>query len=234
MATKRYLTAWSRHHRSGGFGIHSPYAYRFVRHVWRQPLPYYAYEGIHQLLSTIKGGTTRQQRREMDVIDEREARLLFRVTNFFNPRCILQMGAATGVECVAMMEVSRMSRLYLYEPLLEQKKLAVRVLQSQLDRVECYDDVRMAADEFLEAAGTDSAIPSLALINLPVEEAVVHRLLDAQVVLVMRNLLRDKLMQGLFDSCCAHMTMGQTYTNGKIAILLPNPKLQREDFSLWL
>ena len=90
MAWKRYLTSWSRHHRSGGFGIHSPYAYQFVRNVWRQPLPYYAYGDLGLLIDTIQDGTTRQQRREMDLIDEREARLLFRVTNFFNPQRILQ------------------------------------------------------------------------------------------------------------------------------------------------
>ena len=99
---KRYLNAWSRHHRSGGFGIHSPYAYQFVRNVWRQRLPYYAYEGIHQLIDTVKVGTTPRQRRDMDLIDEREARLLFRVVNFFNPGSILQVGAATGIESVVI------------------------------------------------------------------------------------------------------------------------------------
>lgn len=69
---KRYWTAWSRYHHSSGFGIHSPYAYRFVRHVWRQPLHYYAYEGIHQLIDTIKAGTSRRERRVLDLIAERE------------------------------------------------------------------------------------------------------------------------------------------------------------------
>ena len=118
---KRYLNAWSRHHRSGGFGIHSPYAYRFVRQVWRQPLPYYAYAGIRQLQTTIKAATTREQRRKLDLISYKEARLLFRVSNFFNPARILQVGAATGVESVAMLEVSRRSRLFLYDAQLEQK-----------------------------------------------------------------------------------------------------------------
>jgi hypothetical protein len=54
---RRYLNAWSRHHRSGGFGIHSPYAYQFVRNVWRKRLPYYAYDGLRQLIGTIKDGT---------------------------------------------------------------------------------------------------------------------------------------------------------------------------------
>ena len=229
-AWNKYFNAWSRHHRSGGFGIHSPYAYQFVRNVWRQRLPYYAYGGIHQLHETIKEGTTKQQRREMDLIDEREARLLFRATNFFNPDCILQVGATTGVESAAMLEVSRSSRLFLYDAQLEQKALAVRVLQSQMDRVACYDDADVAATELL-AAGVDSM---LALVNQSVDEAVLKRLLDAQCVLVLRNLRRDDAMWSLFDACCNYLPMGQTYTNNKIAILNPNPKLQREDFLLWL
>ena len=227
---KQYLNAWSRHHRSGGFGIHSPHAYQFVRTVWRQQWPYYAYGGIHQLIETIKSSTNRQQRREMDLISEREARLLFRVTNFFNPGYILQIGAATGVESVAMLAVNSTSDLYLYDPQLEGNTLAVRVLQSQLGRIECYNDVDVAVNEFME---NDDA-PMMALVNMPVADAVLNRLLDEQCVLVLRNLNRNQKMARLFDACCRYMPMGQTYTNNKIAILNPNPKLQRENFLLWL
>lgn len=230
MAWKRYLSAWSRHHRSGGFGIHSPYAYQFVRNVWRQPLPYYAYGDLGLLIDTVQDGTTRQQRREMDLIEEREARLLFRVTNFFNPQRILQVGAATCVESVAMQAVNREGRLHLYDPRLEQNALAVRVLQSQQGRVECYDDIHVAVDEMLKT--TSSSM--MALVNTPVDEAVLKRLLDARCVVVMRKLNRDKSMARLFKACCGLMPAGQTYTNSKIAILNPNPKLQREDFLLWL
>ena len=201
-----------------------------MRNVWRQRLPYYAYGGISQLIDTVKGSTTREQRREMDLISEHEARLLFRLTNFFNPRHILQAGAATGIESVAMMEVSRQSRLYLYDGQLEQKALAVRVLQSQLDRVACSDDLNVAVDELLSAAD-DSA---MALINAPVAEDVLMRLLDAGVVVILRDLNHNEALSDLFDACCDHMPSGQTYTNNKIAILNPNPKLQREDFLLWL
>ena len=228
-AWKRYLTSWSRHHRSGGFGIHSPFAFNFVRTVLRQPTPYYAYAGIGQLVNTIKANTTRRQRHDMDLLSEHEARLLFRVTNFFNPRRILQAGAATGVESVSMLAVSRESRLYLFDPLIEQKALAMKVLQSQLERVDCYDDAQVAVDDFLQA---DGAI--LALVNVPIDEALLHRLLDAGTVLMLRRLNHDEAMWNLFDSCGSHMTTGQTYTNGKTAILNPSPKLQREDFTLWL
>ena len=230
---KRYLNAWSRHHRSGGFGIHSPYAYRFVRNVWRQRLPYYAYSGLNQLIDTISSSTTRQQRSELDLISKPEAKLLFRVTNFFNPQHILQAGAATGVESVTMLEVNSSSRLYLFDPQLEQKVLAMRILQSQLDRIECYDDIGVAVDEFLQEGTTDDC-PLLALVNAPVDDTMIKRLLDACCVIVLRNINRDPAMSALFNVCCGHMQAGQTYTNNKIAILNPNPKLQREDFLLWL
>ena len=229
--SRRYLNAWSRYHHSSGFGIHSPFAYQFVRNVWRQRLPYYTYEGIHQLISTIKTSASRQRRREMDLISEAEARLLFRVTNFFNPSHVLQVGAATGVESVAMLAVNSQSHFFLYDPLLEQNALAVRVLQSQLDRVECYDDMTMAIEEFLAASGSGSR---LALVNVPVDVAVLQQLLDSGTAMVLRRLRHDEAMAALFASCCDHMPMGQTYTNNKIAILNPNPKLQREDFLLWL
>ena len=232
-ALKRYQTAWSRHHRSGGFGIHSPFAYNFVRNVWRQRLPYYAYEGFHQLLDTIKTSASRQQRQGMDLISEREARLLFRVTNFFNPGHILQAGVATGVESVVMLEVNSKSHLHLFDLELKENALALRVLKSQFDRVERHNDMEGAVRGLL-MADEDNDAPRLALINKPVEETSLTRLLDAQCVLVMRNLNRDAEMSRLFDVCRQHMTAGQTYTNNKIAILNPNPKLQREDFSLWL
>ena len=230
---KRYLNAWSRHHRSGGFGIHSPYAYRFVREVLRQPKPFYAYKGLDDLINTVRQGTTRAQRRQMDLIGKRDAKLLFRVTNFFNPLYILQAGAATGIESVAMLDVNHGSRLFLYDTELEQKALAVRVLQSQMGRVECYDDLQVALDEMLKV-GKDQEMPMMALFNMPVDEIVLKRLLDMQCVLVLRNLHHNKEISDLFDACCDYMPMGQTYTNNKIAILNPNPKLQREDFLLWL
>ena len=226
---KRYLSAWSRHHRSGGFGIHSPFAFNFVRTVLRERTPYYAYATLGQLVDTIQEGTTRRERREMDLISERDARLLFRVTNFFNPQRILQAGAATGVESLAMMEVNSNSRLYLYDGLLEQKALVLRVLRDKMDREGCYDDLAVATDDFLSEEG-----PGMALVSVPVDDALLHSLLNHGTVLVLRRLNRDETMWDLFDSCCRHMTAGQTYTNGKIAILNPNPKLQREDFLLWL
>ena len=99
-----------------------------------------------------------------------------------------------------------------------------------MSRVECYDDAVVAVNDLLDNAQG----PVMALINIPVDVELLKRLLDAQCVVVLRHLNRNKAMGALFDNCCGYMTAGQTYTNNKIAILNPNPKLQREDFLLWL
>ena len=229
MARKRYLNAWSRYHRSDGFGIHSPFAFLFVVNVWSQPLHYYAYESITRLRNTVKG-MYRQQRNGIDLISEREARLLFRVTNYFNPQRILLVGAATGVEGVTMLAVNSKSRLVLCDAHWEQNPIAVRVMQSHLDRVVCYGSAAVAVNDFLE----DGRENAMALVNVPIDGQLLYRLLDAGIVVVMCRLNRDRAMSALFENCCSHMSMGQTFTNDKIAILNPNPKLQREDFLLWL
>lgn len=51
-----------------GFGIHSPFAYRFITGVLAQPLPYYGYA---------------------DISSDPRIRLVFRVTAYFGPQHVL-------------------------------------------------------------------------------------------------------------------------------------------------
>jgi len=55
--------------RSRGFGVHSPFAFRFIREVLRQPYAYYCYSEISRAASDTK--------------DERVAKALFRLALFF-------------------------------------------------------------------------------------------------------------------------------------------------------
>ncbi len=78
MTLRRILTLpWRRAmmwRTSLGFGIHSPFAFGFVRNVLRNPHPFYAF------------------RREITSADERR---LFRVVNYFNPQTVALIGNET-------------------------------------------------------------------------------------------------------------------------------------------
>ena len=82
---KRYYTALDRYRRSKGYGIHSPFAFRFVLKVLRERSGYYAYQTIRDgrnlaLVRMVEEGISSRK-----VLSNKNARLIFRVVNFFNP-----------------------------------------------------------------------------------------------------------------------------------------------------
>ena len=93
---RRYRTAWSRHHRSGGFGIHSPFAFNFVQNVLGERYPYYAYARIAKWRAKAKTALGGCWPHTSSLISLNEARMLFRITNFFNPSQLLVIGARSG------------------------------------------------------------------------------------------------------------------------------------------
>jgi len=84
--------------------------------------------------------------------------------------------------------------------------------------------------------------PPLVLVDAVDNNAMMQQLaqllheyiLQRKGVVVMRNLNHDPLLRQLWETCCDAMPAGQSYTNEQIGILVANPKLPRQDFSLWL
>ena len=89
MNLKRYYTAFNRYKRSKGFGIHSPFAFSFVLQVLRERCPYYAYDDIssrRKLALSLAADVARHPR----IISLKNAKMLFRIVCYFNPRVMLQ------------------------------------------------------------------------------------------------------------------------------------------------
>ena len=103
---KRYSTAWKRFCRSHGFGIHSPFAYNFVVDVIRQRHPYYAYDVLEQMRRQIA-----PDKPKGELMTLKNAKLLFRIANHFNPRHILQIGSSYGLSAAATLLPDHRSRL---------------------------------------------------------------------------------------------------------------------------
>ena len=83
MDIKRAWTWLCRCRYSRGFGVQSPWAYRFVRYVINEHYPYYAYDE----LDTSSNGLSARQRRLF--------RLYFRLANYVQPQVILNIGTIT-------------------------------------------------------------------------------------------------------------------------------------------
>ena len=234
----RYRTAWSRLHRSSGFGVHSPFAYKFITCVLRERLPYYAYAELRTLRRGVIAATSHLWRHPR-IISYKNAKMLFRIVNYFNPRHILQLGTSYGVSSACMLSVSRQSHITLYEPHLERYPVVGQVLTPLMDRIACYDDLALTIHDYRAALAPDEH-PFVLINDLPhgnddYQNAwqLVQSVLHAQGVIVLRNLSRNDLMKQLWLNAKAEATYGQIFTNEKLAVVIANPKLQREDFLLW-
>lgn len=230
---KRYRTALARHHRSRGFGIHSPSAYRFVTQVLGERLPYYAYDDLQRLRKTLLDSG------ENNLISDHDAQLLFRITSHFAPQHILLVGADSALTIAAMLMPSSLTDAYTCG---DNKRLddIVGQLGKLADRVLPYVELKIALFDYMAAFIDRPKQPFVVINALPDPEraAILQRVLDewlqGECVIIIRNLHRDTAINQLWHEAKTMMPHGHSYTNHKTAILVARPAIPREHFDLWL
>lgn len=250
---RRYRTAFGRYKRGKGFGIHSPFAFGFVLKVLRERNPYYAYSNLESLRKLVISHT-RHHFRHPRIISLKNAKIIFRVANYFNPLNVLQVGTSYGVSTVSVLSVSGKSHIYLCEPNLADYPVTANVLAEYSTRISHFTDVEagIAAYEAAMAisrknsgvAGQDENVdwrkaPFVLVNNIADEReyaevsAFLSSLLKAEAVVVMRNLARSERVRLLWSKFCAEATFGMSFSNDKLAVFVVNRKLPRQDFSIW-
>ncbi len=254
---RRYRTALRRYRHSKGFGIHSPFAFSFVLNVLRERNPYYAYSELEGLRHSVIA-RTRYHLRHPRIISLKNAKLIFRVTNFFNPRYVLQIGTSYGVSSVSVLSVSGKTKLVMCEARLGDYPVVHDVLADYKQQISHHCAVAGAVAEYKaelsRAASTDIsearpdnrgifqdevAVPFVLVNNVYDKSeyaavvAYLAEVLSSHGVVVMRNLSRSALMMSLWRECRSLAAYGMTFSNEKIAIIVANSKLPRQDFSMW-
>lgn len=85
------LLVWLRRSRhSRGFGVQSPWAYRFIRYVVNEHYPYYAYDDLSRLYE----GYPKQI--------QKLCRLYFRIANFWQAEQALDYSAASEMDVIRL------------------------------------------------------------------------------------------------------------------------------------
>lgn len=233
---KRYRTALSRHHRSRGFGIHSPFAFNFVRFVLREKSPYYCYDEMAELRQAVID-SLRDVKNHPRVVSFKGLKMIFRIANHFNPSCIMQVGTSYGLTAVSLMNVSTTSRLWLYEPHLDAYPVIGNVLAPFLNRIECYNQLDVAVADYSENLA--DASPFVVVNSIPASSdyeplwLLLCDMLNGESVIVLRNLHRSNMMKQLWLRLKDSMSHGQSFTNEKTAVIVSLKKINLEHFFLW-
>lgn len=230
---RRYRTALARHHRSRGFGIHSPSAYKFVTQVLRERLPYYAYADLRTLRRALQACGEQCP-------SDHEMQLLFRVVNHLAPQHILLVGADSALTVAAMLMPSSKTDVYTSGGS-DRLDNIVQQLGDLGERVLPYVELKIALFDYMTAFLDQPKRPFVLINSLPDPErtTLMQRVLDewltqTETVIILRNLHRDPAMKQLWNEAKAMMAYGHTFTNGKTAILIARPKIPLQHFEIWL
>ena len=181
--------------------------------------------------------TLRDTKNHPRVISFKGLKMLFRITNHFNPENILEIGSCYGLTSTSMLNVSSGSTLWLYDPKINNYQVTGRVLLPYLDSLECYDLLEVAIDEYIEALPS-TQIPFI-LINtveqndLGLLKNQLSAMLSSECVIIMRNINRSDRMMELWKTLKSAMVHGQSFTNEKTAVIVAKRKLNLEHFFLW-
>ena len=229
-----YLSYFGRLRRSRGFGVHSPFAFRFVLDVMCQKHPYYAYEAIaHLHLYAVR--LAKHKAWSHRVLPMSEAKALFRVINYYNPQHILHIGSTAGFTVAVSALPSSKSRHWLYVPAHE----STDMLTSCAERVTRERDLTSAAEHFAQAIASTGAVPVVVIDMLDSEaeaqaEAVVRNAIDRRGVIVFCNIHHRGASQRLCTVAKQYAQRGMWFGNYYFGVLVANPKLPRQDFMLRL
>lgn len=232
---KHIRTAIKRYHKSNGFGIHSPFAYGFVRNVLcLRSVQYYGYEQIEAFRQKAIA-ISKLHVKHPRVISVKNAKMIFRITNFFQPTNILQIGTSYGVSSACMMLVSSKSSLFLHEPQINKFRAHADLLQPYENRIIAIPNLRQAVHEYSQL----KSLPFVLVNDLPIEQDYellrdyLFSIIDQESTVVIRNISRNKMLMQLWCECKEHASHGMTFNNDKIAVMIANPKLPKQDFYLW-
>ncbi|MCM1333164.1 MAG: hypothetical protein NC248_11220 [Bacteroides sp.] len=233
---KRLLTSFNRYKRSKGFGVHSPFAFYFILNVLRERLPYYAYANIEVRRNMALNLSARISRHRR-VISIKNAKMLFRIACYFNPKSILQIGTTYGVSTTAMLDVSRHSQLVICPGTETCTPIYKKVTHRYGDRIIHCADIESSIKRFdtLSAAGCKFILVNS--IDTDNDSAILYRYLmealDEGATVILRNILKPTRVAALNNKINENLDHGMTFTNGKISIVVGRKSLPRQSFNLW-
>ncbi|WP_295731814.1 hypothetical protein [uncultured Muribaculum sp.] len=236
---KLYITAVNRYKRSRGFGIHSPFAFKFVLRVLREQSAYYAYTDIDERRAIAASLAHKVEGKRPKLISMKSAKMLFRIACYFHPEVMLQVGTSYGVSTTALLDVSSSSRLMIYKGDGAHPEVYDVVTRRYAERIVALPSLGEALEAYSAECVGLSVLPFVLVNALDGDEDVeacasaLKDMLARGGVVVLRNLMRSPHMASLFAAVDGGITRGMTFTNSRAAVIVGLPHLPRQRFSLW-
>lgn len=235
-----YANALRRFNRSRGFGIHSPFAYSFVRDtLCCRHLHYYAYEQL-AWLRQVALDMARGRARHPRVMSVKTARMLHRVAVRSGARDFLQIGSHFGLSTAALLMADSRACLTLYNPSNDHDDIyaeVTREFEGRISRSMSADAGSCIADYVAHADGRPFILVNDITGDDDVSSAAgaLGQLAAAgECVIIFRNLTRSRSHTSeVWQRVVSGLVHGMSFTNGTIGFVVVLKHLPVQHFTLW-
>ncbi len=238
-----------------GFGVHSPFVFDLITKVIEEKYAYYCFQDLELLrkkLSFNTGEITYTDRKEKggrktrsvgeivrrESIRPKQGALLFRLTNYFKPRNILQIGTTTGLSTLYLTSYATGLRCVALENIPEFAPIARQAFakggRNPIDlRVGNYMDL-------LPKALKEMTSLDFVFFNAPYERQDNLRLFNAcmkyarnDTVFVLAGIKANREMRDLWEEIQACPEVTVTLDLYSLGIVLLNRKLHKRDYIVY-
>ncbi|MDE6309641.1 MAG: hypothetical protein K2L93_07410 [Muribaculaceae bacterium] len=225
---RQYINAPGRYKRSRGYGVHSPFAFYFIRRVLCERTPYYDYEAITTLRQQALD-KVRHIKGHSHVMSLKHAKMIYRILCHYKPVTMLQIGSTHGLTTATAL---------LYDPKLHITLYDNRSGHNDQQRVSVIDDIEPILRATTGDPTTPPPFPVVVISDLrPEDRARVTTLLrrhtDMGGVTIVRNLSNDSNISELWRALTHTMERGMSFTNAKIGIITGDRDLPLHHYKLW-
>lgn len=238
-----------------GYGVHSPFVFNLITKVIEEGCPYYSFGDIElvrkQLLfreGSIAYPDRKQKgkirRRSIGEIVKREAikpghgALLFRLTNYFKPRNILQLGPAMGLSTLYLTSYATGLRCIALENVPEFVPIARIAFEKAAKNPV---DLRTGNyRELLPRALEDMGKVDLVFFNTTYEQqnnamlfGECMKYIHDDTVFVFEGIKTSRRMRAFWKEVCEHPAVTVTIDLYSMGIVFFNPKLHKRNYIVY-
>lgn len=235
---KEYTSPMSRMRQAWGFGIHSPFAFRLITKVIREKARYYAYDDVETIARAhVVDVLQRQQKRQRKLISKSRGRLLFRLTNFFRPDDILEIGSSWGISSLYLRLAERSARLTVIEPNVEIGDFAQTLFTRVGERVDFVrEPYALSIPAYLEREreGLYVVVNRLPKAQYRALPQLLDPVLDKPSLLVIDGIRRNSAVKEWWEALLKDERVRVTIDMKNVGFVCCNPKLNKQDYQVSL
>jgi hypothetical protein len=222
----------------GGYGVHSPFAFDLITTVIEETRGYYCYKDLHPVrLQLLRRKDKVCDGKQLITIKkmiakygftEREHRLLFRLTNRFQPKTILSVGSDFGLTPRYLTTYSTDASCLVIEP----GPTTATIIQDCITQYTTASiELRNSLHEITEHLDfvVWSAFCFDNLFTLPAFEQLLLQM-DEESVMVVAGINTSPENRNTWKAICTHPKVSVTFDLYRLGVVFFNPKLHRHTY----